>query len=53
MKGNEPMKTMTTAEFNAIPDFFHNGILSIEIDGKVYSKRGVYNLLFAMGMIQD
>lgn len=47
------MEKITMAEFNAYPEFMHNGVLSIEIGGKIYSKQGVYNLLVAMGMIVD
>jgi len=45
------METMTLAEFNAIPDFIHNGVLYIDIDGKIYSKNGVFKMLVIMGII--
>ena len=44
-------KKITIAEFNAIPEFFHNGILCIEIDGKIYSKHGIFTLLLMAGLI--
>ena len=47
------MKKITLAEFNAIPEFIHNGVLSIEIGGEIYSKQGVYNLLVVMGLIAN
>ena len=45
------MEKITVAEFNAIPDFMHNGVLSIDIDGKTYSKSGVFKMLLLMGII--
>lgn len=45
-------KKITFAEFNEIPDFFHNGKLCIEIDGKIYSKEGIYKLLLVSGLIE-
>lgn len=45
-------KKITLAEFNAIPDFFHKGKLCIEIDGKIYSKEGIYKFLLIAGLIE-
>jgi len=45
-------KKKTHDEINAIPDFFHNGRLCIEIDGKIYSKEGIYKLLLVAGLIE-
>ena len=44
-------KKITIAEFNAIPEFFHKGRLCIEIDGKIYSKHGIFTLLLMAGLI--
>lgn len=46
-----PMKTITLSEFNSIPEFFYNGVLSIEIDGIAYAKNGVFKMLRLMGLI--
>ena len=46
------MNKMTLEQFNSIPDFFHKWRLCIEIDGKIYSKEGIYKLLLVAGMIE-
>ena len=45
------MNKISLKEFNAIPEFIHNGRLCIEIDGKIYSKKGIFNFLMAAGLI--
>jgi len=45
------MKKITLAEFNAIPTFFHNGQLCVDIDGQTISRRGLFNLLVVAGLI--
>lgn len=45
------MKKISLAELNTIPEFLHKGRLCIEIEGKIYSKQGIINFLFAAGLL--
>jgi hypothetical protein len=45
------MNPITIEEFNAIPEFVHNGRVCVEIDGKIYSKQGIFNLLNMAGLL--
>lgn len=47
------MNEIALSEFNAIPTFFSRGVLSIEIDGVVYSKGAVYKMLVLMNLIDE
>ena len=46
-------ETMTESEFNSIPTFFHNGKECIEVDGRIYTKSGLFKMLYYIGMIKN